>query len=86
MKTLLSRIIFLRDEIKDNLGLYLVILGFMLFQLAADFCGSYAALVGKLKKFLLKIVAIELEILVRVIFLVIQTLLVLFSESGVSYF
>ena len=35
---------------------------------------------------MLNIAAIELEIAVRVAFLVIQTLLVVFSESGVSYF
>jgi len=47
MKTLLNRLTFMRDEINDNRGLYLVILGFMVFQLAADFCGTLAARVGK---------------------------------------
>ena len=40
MKSLLNQLNSFRDEVNDHKGLYLTILGFMLFQLGADFCGT----------------------------------------------
>ena len=59
-------------------------LGFVLFQLIADFCGNWAATFGKLVFSFNSPAALTIEIVVRFFFFLIQTALLFVSDEGVS--
>ena len=86
MNQIIEGVKFWRNEFEAYQTFYLIIIGFVLFQLVADFCGNLAANICKSLPVFTRLSALGFEIIIRAFFLLVQSCLLFAIEEGMSPF